>query len=367
MKVFACSACGQSLFFENVQCTRCGRRLAYLPELAVLSPIEGPDGLEGTFEALAPLAKGAKVRLCRNYVDQAACNWAVPAADDTPFCLACRLDEIIPNLGSPHAREAWQRVERAKRRLVYTLLELGVPVESRVERPQGGLAFAIKEDLPGDKVMTGHDQGLITLNIAEADNPFREQLREQMGEAYRTLLGHFRHEIGHYYWDRLVRDTAELDACREVFGDERARYDEALERHYHGGAPADWQQHFVSAYASTHPWEDWAESWAHYLHMVDTLGTARSYGLALRPEPLGRPSAGIGLKLTARKLDFDDFDDLMSGWLPLTVAMNSLNRSMGLPDLYPFVLSERAQRKLRFVHDVIERASAAPNAPAAHK
>jgi hypothetical protein len=355
MKVFACSACGQSLFFENVQCTRCGKRLAYLPELAVLSPIE-PEG--EIFAALSPLAKGAKVRLCRNYADHAACNWAVPVADDAPFCLACRLDEIIPNLGSAHAREAWQRVERAKRRLIYTLLELGLPVESRRERPEGGLAFAIKEDVPGEKVMTGHEQGLITLNIAEADNPFREQLREQMGEAYRTLLGHFRHEIGHYYWDRLVQGTPEIEGFRAEFGDERASYDEAIKRHYEAGPPADWQLQFVSAYASMHPWEDWAESWAHYLHMVDTLGTARSYGLALQPEPAGRPSAGKGLKLSARKLDFDDFDDLMAGWPPLTVAMNSLNRSMGLPDLYPFVLSERAQRKLRFVHDVVERASA---------
>jgi hypothetical protein len=377
MKLFACSACGQSLFFENIQCTRCGRRLAYLPDRAILSPVERegapertageaktqpPDPLEGTFRALAPLAQGARVRLCRNYVEHGACNWAVPIEDDSPFCLACRLDEIIPNLSDAHAKEAWQRVERAKRRLVYTLLELGLPVESRRQRAEGGLAFAFKADVPGEKVMTGHDQGLITLNVAEADSPFREQIREQMGEAYRTLLGHFRHEIGHYYWDRLVRDTPEIDAFRKEFGDERASYEEALKRHYEAGPPADWPLHFVSAYASMHPWEDWAESWAHYLHMVDTLGTARSYGLALQPEPVGRPSAGKGLNLRARKLDFDDFDDLMAGWPPLTVAMNSLNRSMGLPDLYPFVLSERAQRKLRLVHDVVERASAHPAA-----
>jgi hypothetical protein len=366
MKLFACSACGQSLFFENVQCTKCGRRLAYLPEQGVLTPIEPADdeksdSAAATFKAPASVAKKARFRLCRNYVEHGACNWVVPAEKDSPFCLACNLDETIPDLTDPHSAEGWVRIERAKRRLVYTLLELGLPVESRKERPDGGLAFAFKKDLPGEKVMTGHDNGLITLNVAEADNPFREKVREQLGEAYRTLLGHFRHEVGHYYWDRLVRDTPELDGFRELFGDEREpSYDEALKRHYDGGAPADWPLRFVSAYASMHPWEDWAESWAHYLHMVDTLGTARSYGLALKPEPVGRAKAGSDLSLTARKLDFDDFDDLLAGWPPLTVAMNSLNRSMGLPDLYPFVLSEKAETKLRFVHDVVERASRRP-------
>jgi hypothetical protein len=365
MKVFACASCGHPLFFENVQCNGCGRRLAYLSDRGTLGPLEradalpaGADPLTGLFKALAPAARGGRYRICKNAIDHGACNWAVPEADDTPFCRACRLNEIIPNLSSPHAVEAWLRVERAKRRLVYTLLELGLKVESRREQPQGGLGFAFKEEIGGERVMTGHEQGLITLNLAEADAPFREKLREQMGEAYRTLLGHFRHEIGHYYWDRLVRDTPRIDAFRDTFGDERASYDEALQRHYASGAPGDWPLRFVSAYASMHPWEDWAESWAHYLHMVDTLGTARSYGLQLRPEAGKGAKADLKeLKVTARDLDFDDFDDLLRGWVPLTVALNSLNRSMGHPDLYPFVLSERAIGKLRFVHDVIEHAA----------
>jgi hypothetical protein len=358
MKVFACSACGQSLFFENVQCTRCGRRLAYLPELSILSPVEAASPVSpALFTALAPGAKGGRYRLCANYVEHGACNWAVPEADPQAFCRACRLNGIIPNLASAHAREAWLRIERAKHRLVYTLLELGLRVESKAEWPEGGLQFSFKEDVGDDKVMTGHQDGLITVNLAEADDPFREKIREQMGEAYRTLLGHFRHEVGHYYWDRLVRDSPAIDAFRAEFGDERESYDDALKRHYEEGPPADWQQRFVSTYASTHPWEDWAESWAHYLHMVDTLGTARSYGLALQPDPVGRASMGKAMKLSTRRLDFDDFDDLIAGWVPLTVALNSLNRSMGLPDTYPFVLSERATSKLRFVHDVIEKAA----------
>jgi hypothetical protein len=396
MKVFSCSACGKAVFFDNVRCTNCGRGLAFLPDLGVMSAIESTEGKDagkappsgkaagtaaagkerpatgtaaagkeppastktpagGDFVVTASAAKGARYRLCRNGTEFGACNWAVPIADDDPFCRACRLNEIIPNLSKPHSLEAWQRVERAKRRCIYTLFELGLKVESKAEKPDGGLAFSLKEDTAGEKVMTGHDNGLITLNLAEADNPFRERLREQMGEAYRTLLGHFRHEIGHYYWDVLIKDSPDIDAFRAEFGDERESYDEALKRHYKKGAPPDWQQQFVSMYASMHPWEDWAESWAHYLHMVDTLGTARSYGLALQPEVAGRPSVARSMKLATRRLDFDDFDDLIAGWVPLTLAMNSLNRSMGLPDIYPFVLSDKATHKLRFVHDVIEK------------
>ena len=192
---------------------------------------------------------------------------------------------------------------------------------------------------------------------AEADDPTREAMRRDMGEAYRTLLGHCRHEIGHYYWDVLVRDGNRLDAFRARFGDERAEYEQARERHYASGPPPDWPARHVSAYASMHPWEDWAETFAHYLHMVDTLETARSHGLALRPPTVDGASLPA---VTARRLHFDDFDDLVTAWVPLTVALNSFNRGMGLPDLYPFVLSEAAVRKLQLVHDIVEDAGHAP-------
>jgi len=200
-----------------------------------------------------------------------------------------------------------------------------------------------------------HNEGLITINIAEADDPFREKTRQELGEPYRTLLGHFRHEIGHYYWDRLIKNQRSIEPFRTLFGDETADYAEAQKQHYETGPPAEWAQRFVSAYASMHPWEDWAETFAHYLHIVDTLETARTYGLALKP----RAASGAPLPdLTARRLHFDDFDDLISAWFPLTNALNSLNRSMGLADLYPFILSEPAIAKLRFVHDIIENAGA---------
>jgi hypothetical protein len=360
MDLFSCSKCQQTVFFENVRCTFCGSTLAYLPDRRVMTSIEPvPENesskpeVEGTvlFQALAKNLKGARYRLCANSIDYDVCNWAVAKDDPNPYCEACRLNEVIPKLSEKGNIGAWRRLEIAKRRLFYTLFELGLPVESRTERPENGLVFQFKEDLNGVKVFTGHNDGVITVNVAEADDPFREKLRKDMGEGYRTVLGHFRHEIGHYYWDRLIKDTKWVAAYRALFGDEQVDYDESLKRHYAQGAPADWPERFVSEYATMHPWEDWAETWAHYLHMVDTLGTARSYGLVLAPRPI---TGGERKTLTTRSIDFDDFDALLKGWLPISVALNSLNRSMGLNDPYPFVLMPRVVEKLRFVHDVVE-------------
>jgi hypothetical protein len=341
VKLFTCTACKAVIFFENVSCNGCGRALAYLPDRALVSAFDGDRALA---------ADGACYRFCRNYTEQAACNWAIPAETQGDYCFACGFDEVIPNLSHDKAREEWRKLERAKRRLFYTLLGLGLPLVPRARDPKG-LAFAFKEDTAAEKVFTGHSDGLVTINIAEADDPFREKMRLQMGEAYRTVLGHFRHEIGHYFEMRLIDGTPRVEAFRQLFGDESADYQAALDRHYKQGAPADWPQRFVSQYASMHPYEDFAETWAHYLHMVETLETARSYGLALRPRPVGGAEQP---EMRARKLDFDDFDDLIAGWVPLTLAMNSLNRAMGMQDLYPFVLSEPVRRKLRFVHETIE-------------
>jgi hypothetical protein len=361
MKIFSCPSCQQLVHFENSECVSCHHALVFLPEQATITALEPVDGGTGTFVALGFAATRARYRLCGNQIDHGACNWAVSEEDDHRFCLACRLNEIIPNLSDPKAKEAWIKLERSKRRLLYTLLGLGLPVVSSAERPEG-LAFAFKQDLPGEeKVLIGHDDGLITINIAEAHSPFREKTRLELGESYRTLLGHFRHEIGHYYWDRIVAGSSSLEPFRRLFGDERASYDEAVKVHYRDGAPRDWPNRFVSSYASMHPWEDWAESWAHYLHMVDTLETARSFGLALRPA-VANGESNLGesnLALRSRQLDFDDFDDLARAWVPLTLALNSLNRSMGLLDIYPFVLSDPALQKIRFVHDVVEQAGAA--------
>jgi hypothetical protein len=175
-------------------------------------------------------------------------------------------------------------------------------------------------------------------------------MREKMGEGYRTVLGHLRHEIGHYYWDRLIGDSNLLDTFRGIFGDERASYEAALERHYESGPPPNWGESYISAYASMHPWEDFAETWAHYLHMVDTLETAKSHGLTLRTPTTDR----AGERIVTDRLAFYDFEALSTGWNAVTLALNSLNRSMGMKDAYPFVLTAPVLDKLRFVHQLIQ-------------
>jgi hypothetical protein len=265
------------------------------------------------------------------------------------------LNEIIPDLSLPENRPLWARIEAAKRRMLYTLFLLRLPVVSRRQDPRG-LAFgfladpisADSADPLGDwnRVITGHDNGLITLNVAEADDVAREEMRHRMNEPYRTLLGHFRHEIGHYYWEVLVRDSEVLPAFRDLFGDERKDYAEAV-REYYAHGPARRQVAHVSAYAMMHPWEDWAETWAHYLHMVDTLETAQHLGFAVHGRPVRGPAAGepSGWR----------FDDFFADWVSLTLAMNDFNRSMGLGDAYPFVIPAAAIEKLRFVGELIRR------------
>ncbi len=359
MKIFTCSACKHVAFFENVQCVRCGHALAYLPDLGILSALErvlDPSAPTATpvYVAVGADAKAARYRLCKNYSDNAVCNWALQEHDPNDYCRACLLTTTVPNLSDPDAVDSWRRLEIAKRRLVYTLIELGLPLDSKENQPETGLAFAFKQEGPdGERVLTGHCDGLVTINIREADAPAREQTRVRLGERYRTLLGHFRHESGHYYWDRLLKDSSSLRDFRALFGDESFDYDAAVKQHY-SSPRQNWADEFVSAYATMHPWEDWAETWAHYLHMVDTLETARSYGLVITPKAVGGATSEA---VAARRVQFDNFDDLVAAWVPLTVALNSLNRSMGLPDIYPFVLADRVIEKLRFVHHVIERAS----------
>jgi hypothetical protein len=358
LDLFRCQSCEQVVFFESVKCTRCGHVLAFLPDRLVMSALE-PEGTASSqpdaavWRALAAEANGARFRLCRNSTEHGVCNWAVDANDPDGYCRSCRLNHMIPNLADAKALEAWHRIEIAKRRLLHTLLKLGLPVETKAENPQGGLAFDFLKDGEDAKVFTGHSDGLITINAAEADDPFREKMREQLGETYRTVLGHFRHESGHYYWERLVANGPRLKEFRELFGDEQQSYEAACARHYAEGPPTDWWERYVSSYATMHPWEDWAETWAHYLHMVDGLETARAYGLSLRPASAG---AAPELAVTARRLDPRSFDDLMKGWIPLTLALNSMNRSFGTRDPYPFVLAPPAIEKLRFVHDVVEAA-----------
>jgi len=345
MKKFFCAQCNGRVFFENSRCLFCQAELGFVAADLSIATFR-PAGPDKTHERIGG---SGLYRRCANLKTAGACNWMVAAETPDPFCQSCCLNRTIPDLSKPRNQQAWLKLETAKRRLLHSLLTLGLPVASKVDNPAQGLAFDFLEDTPPgvpgeDRVFTGHAEGLITINLDETDDPKREKARQLMGEMYRTVLGHFRHEVGHYYWDRLVRDTPQLEIFRNVFGDERADYSLALSNHYRQGAPANWQQNHVSAYAAAHPWEDWAESWAHYLHILDTLETAAAEGLIIQDgqnqtvvlSPIGRP-----------------FAEVASQWRDVRLLLNGLNRSMGLPDPYPFVLADPVITKLTLIHDWI--------------
>ena len=362
--------CGCPVFFRNSACLACGTPLGYATELTSLVPLL-PGAVEGTWLVWPvespPAAAPQSYWRCANLLTPAACNWLIPvpapsehepAAPVQLLCQACRLNRIIPDLNDaahPDNGVLWGRIELAKRRLFSSLLALGLPVQSlMLEDTVRGLAFdLLRSPDGGPPVMTGHVNGLITLNLLEADDAAREAIRAAMREPYRTLLGHFRHEIGHYYWDRLVRGTAWMDGFHALFGDETQDYAAGLQKNYTEGPPADWAMRFVSAYASSHPWEDWAECWAHYLHMRDTIDTAASLGL-------GAPGLDNSyLEFTPFTLDalYDSSDpgaqnflDFLNDWTRLSTLLNEMSRSMGQPDFYPFVLPHEVVAKLHFVH-----------------
>jgi len=354
MKLFKCQHCGQLLYFENDRCEKCSHRLGYIPELETLSALE-PDG-----QIWRALAMGGKAyRFCAN-AQFDICNWLIDAdlADD--YCLACRHNRTVPDPSIDANLAAWRKIEIAKHRLFYTLIKLKLPLERGDQRERLAFDFlATPLDAATPRVMTGHDCGLITVALDEADDSEREKRRTVMHEPYRTLLGHFRHEIAHYYWDILVRDGNQIEGCRRVFGDERADYAQALQRHYAEGAPANWQDNFVSAYATTHPWEDFAETWAHYLHIVDTLEMARAFGIYVNPR-LAKDNE-LEAAVDFQPYRAPDVATLVDTWIPLSNALNSLNRTMGQADLYPFILSPAVVRKLGAVHDLIHGAGTAEN------
>jgi hypothetical protein len=354
MQTFHCSHCQNLVFFENVECLSCNNTLAYLADEGRMAALS--IAADGTWHVIEGGKEQAAYKLCANYSEHNVCNWALSANDPETLCESCRLTRVIPDMSVPENKAAWYKLEVAKRRLIYTLLELQLPVEARRADAAGGLAFEFLADVTapnGDqqRVLTGHDNGLITINIAEADDVLRETQRRQQNEPYRTLLGHCRHEIGHYYWDVLIRDSTRLQAFREQFGDERADYAAALKVHYEQGPPAQWHHNFVSAYASTHPWEDWAESWAHYLHMTDALETAHSMGLSVRPPRPDEPS--MSTPAHPLRAGGQDFQAMMKAWVPLTYVLNNLSRGLGRADSYPFVLTPVVVQKLRFVHETI--------------
>lgn len=329
MKNFTCD-CGQTLFFENRHCLQCGKQVGFDPSLMTMHAIS---------EDVREDISGKSQKLCKNSADYNVCNWFV-SGPARSYCISCELNHTIPNLMQSDRRRWWRSLEHAKRRLIYSLLSLKLPVRGK-HLEKSGLAFEFIEDKrtnPGvveEHVNTGHRDGLITINIAEADHVKREMSRRFTGELYRTLLGHFRHESGHYYFARLVNTDTAIDGFRNLFGDERKDYKSALQYYYANKLNIERDPELISHYAQSHPMEDWAEVWAHYLHMVDTLEIAAEFQL----------QQGAALA--------DEFETKLLKWSKLTIMLNSLNRSMGQEDAYPFVLSDLTLRKLRFVHYLI--------------
>ncbi|WP_069165713.1 zinc-binding metallopeptidase family protein [Nocardia altamirensis] len=358
MRDFACPNCGQQLAFENSVCLSCSSPLGFsLADLALVV-IGVPRGADSV-DPMAGVVDAKRFRLCDN-LHVAQCNWLVEVPDsgaagtgDAPdaeqrkrlLCASCRLTRTRPNDLDPAGLSAFADAEAAKRRLIAELTELGLPIVARDQDPDRGLAFDLLSS-GADRVITGHKNGVITLDLAEANDPHREQLRIEMDEPYRTLLGHFRHEIGHYYYMILVADAEAQRRFRELFGDPSADYQAAIDRHYSEGAPSGWESEFVSSYATMHPAEDWAETFAHYLHIRDTLDTAAAFGIAPAGASLDRPQVG--------RAGFDKIIDL---WLPLAWSLNMVNRSMGHPDLYPFVLPDRVLEKMRLTHELCAAAA----------
>ncbi len=360
MRVFHCDHCAQLLFFENTTCVNCHRTLAYVPELGAVVSLDPIHAQPGVYGSPLPNARGRRFKLCNNYMEHNTCNHGMDADDPRELCRACRLTRTIPDLSRFGHYTAWSKLETAKRRLLYTLNALGLPVISKEQDPDRGLQFdfmADPDDANAPQVNTGHENGVITVNLAEADDAERERRRQEHHEPYRTLLGHFRHEVGHYYWSLLVSQVydanpqARLDRCRALFGDDREDYQAAMQRYYEQGAPADWRDHFISAYATMHPWEDFAETWAHYLHIIDTLQTAATNGLGLHPDRDDEPRVDRVLNPIADPVP--PLEKLIEDFTALTYTLNNLNRGMGINDAYPFVLSGPAREKLQFVHDVI--------------
>lgn len=347
MKIFQCKNCYLPVFFDNTGCEKCGSSLGYLDVTNQIYALN-PNHAEWEIE-------GINYQYCKNK-SLGVCNWLVPKNSDHGYCTSCRLNRTIPDISLKDNYENWKQMELAKRRLVYSLQRLNLPILSKLDDPEKGLCFDFlsKEvaEANGKNVMTGHINGIITILLREADSVTREQMRKTLNEFYRTLIGHFRHEVGHYYWNLIFPSNFDLlEKFRVIFGNEQQDYAEALKKHYESGAPENWKQHYISAYASAHPWEDWAETWAHYMHIMDSEETAHYFGLGGSPRLANAPHMQIN--------SFDPYENvpfknILDGIAPLFYAVNSINRSMGIADVYPFVISTPVQNKLEFIHQILQ-------------
>lgn len=343
MKVFQCGNCSYPLYFENNECENCGH----------LSGYRDTDRQMLTFDPESPSLisdrEQLEFRYCKNML-HGVCNWLVPKYSSEDFCTACQLNRIIPNLSDKKNFPKWKNLEVAKHRLVYQLQKIGLNLQSKMIDAEG-LCFDFVKQKESLNVMTGHANGVITILLREADAVLREQAKQEMQERYRTLIGHLRHEVGHYFWEQLIAKNQDiLLSFRAVFGNEEADYGNALKTYYANGAQDNWSKSYISKYATSHPWEDWAETWAHYLHIMDMVETAHFFGLEVNNTEISE-----NMKITS---SFDpytvkNFETIVETCIPLSFAVNSMNRAMGIPDVYPFVITPTVVKKMKFIHQLL--------------
>ena len=346
MKHFECAVCQQQLFFYKSVCDHCMSPIGYVASEKELCAFKKQSA-----DQWIPVSKSyqhASYKPCHNYTHYQVCNWMIPSNEDEDFCESCQLTHVIPDLENSENLIYWFRLEEAKRRFLYMAQRMNMmPRPKKSEDDPFGLRFDFLLPEDDQPVLIGHANGVITLNAIEADVVYRETTRVNMGENYRTLLGHFRHESGHYYFALMQHLHPELiEEFRHYFGDERQNYSEALQTYYNDGAPINWQENYISAYATAHPWEDWAETWAHYLHMMETLETAYYAGIRV----IGNGGYLASMDFKECPIGGQDVEHILANWVTLTFNLNALNRCMGLEDAYPFKLTEAVKDKLRFIH-----------------
>lgn len=346
MKYFECAICQQQIFFLDSACQHCDAPIGFVASERDMGTFTKMS--DDVWQAQNTAYQNREYKPCYNYSHYQVCNWMILASSEAEYCESCQLTTVIPNLENSEAIVYWRRLEEAKRRFLYLAQRMYMmPKPKKSEQDAFGLSYEFLMPIDGKPVLTGHANGVITLNAVEADVVYRETTRVNMGENYRTLLGHFRHESGHYYLNIMQYLHPEvMDEFRHYFGDERQDYAEALKQHYEDGAPEDWQADFISTYATSHPWEDWAETWAHYLHIMETLETAYFAGLAVN----GNGTTLKSMSFKECPIGAKDFEYILEVWITLTFNLNALNRSMGLEDAYPFKLTETVKDKLRFIH-----------------
>jgi hypothetical protein len=333
MLAFACPVCEHLITFESSHCLHCASDLGFDSERAAMAAVDGTSE--------PPRVRCANTKL-------AACNWLVH--EEGELCASCLLTRTRPNDADEPGLGGFAAAETAKRRLLFELADLGLPIDSWRER-EGGLAFDFLSSAQAP-VTTGQADGVITLDLHETDPAHRERMRMRMSEPYRTVLGHLRHEIGHYYQPILIEPGSDAQShCRDLFGDDREDYSAAMERYYKSGPRGDWDQCFVSAYATMHPWEDWAETFAHYLHIRDTSQTAAAYGVRVTGPSV--PTADVAPLRSLPRETVTETGSMLGAWIPMTYALNAISRSMGESDLYPFVISPEVKMKLEFIGGLV--------------